>query len=100
MRMRHLIKIQQDTSNDTDEAETWTTWKNDVPANVTDVRGIEKLRGVQIAADVDAVIETRWYRNLTPKMRIVHDTRTYDIKSALDKDGRQRYLMIQATEVQ
>ena len=99
-KMRHLILIQEDTSDDSDEGEDWNTWRNNVPAMVTDVRGMERVRGQQVQADVDVLIETRYSSQITPKMRVKHDGRTYDIKAALDKDGLKRFLVIQGAEVQ
>jgi SPP1 family predicted phage head-tail adaptor len=60
----------------------WTLFESKVRANVRDIRASERLRGEQVAATIQTVVQIRYSTkraNVTPQMRIKHGTRTLNI---------------------
>lgn len=74
--------------------EVATVW-----ASVTAVSGTEYKRGIQVEAGVTTIVEMRYRKDVTSKMRLVHDGRTLNIERATDPEGRRIRLVCQCKEV-
>lgn len=98
---RHRVNIKQDTSADGEVDPTYATLWKEVPCNIVPVTGGENYRGKQLQAETQYVIETRYYSGIAPNMIAVNtlDSTQYLISKLIDVNGRQRFYMIEATEV-
>jgi SPP1 family predicted phage head-tail adaptor len=89
-KLRQRIKIQKYTAGRdsfggeepvwTDVAEVW--------ARVSPVSGKEFFASAQVNAEVTTKITMRYIKGITPKMRVVFDSRSFDIVSVLDFEER------------
>ena len=70
---------------------------DEVWANVKLLGGREREDGRSVT-DLFAEITIRYRSDITPKMRVLHDSNVYEINDVRDMDGRKRYLIIKATE--
>jgi len=99
--MRHRIDWQRDISEDGDVDPNYDTFIRNMPCNIVPVRGMEKYRGRQLMSETSYVIETRYYQEILDTSLVCVNSVSgtlYTINSAIDVDGRQRFMMIQATE--
>ena len=99
MNFQHRITIVSDTSTASELDATYGTFLADVPCNVVPVNGGERYRGVQLQAETNIVIETRYYDGILPNMRATNGSSTYLFKKVIKRHGRTRFLLIEATEV-
>ena len=100
-RMRQKVTIQQ--LADTQDAqggrsETWTTYQ-EVWAAITPLRGREYFAADQAQSRVTHTIRCRWLTGVTPKMRIVLDSRTFRIQSAINEEERDIILLLMCEEI-
>ena len=77
------------------ETETWTEFATVWPEKV-DVKARERFTAQQEIADETTRFRMRWLTGITPKMRIVHDGKTYDIEGIAEL-GRRVGMEITAT---
>jgi SPP1 family predicted phage head-tail adaptor len=102
-RLRHRIAIQEqvETQNSTTGAMS-IAWENvmldsdtelsAVPAEVLTGAGREFDQAGAIQGEIAARINLRWFPDLTQSMRIVWDTKIFNIRSIeTDLTGRQEY---------
>lgn len=88
---RHHVTIQRpDTTLDANGqvVPTWSTLHTDVPASITDTAGGETVRGKQMQAGVDALIEFVYLAGIDPKDRITFGSRTFNVERIDDTDLR------------
>lgn len=82
-----------------DETVTWTTLR-DVWARVSPVRGREAFAGGVSLADTDTRIIVRsapdLQTNLTPKWRVLHRSRAYNVYSVAESDMGREYIELLA----
>lgn len=102
-RLRHRVAIQEqiETQNSTTGAMSiaWedvvldsNTILDNVPAEVLTGAGREIDQAGAIQGEIAARINLRWFPGLTQAMRIVLDTKVFNIKSIeTDLTGRQEY---------
>ena len=91
-RLRHSIVIQEVIESRSDSGEVVETWvpfatvfaAKDMP------RGKEAFIADQITDTTKTLFRIRYLAGVKPKMRIVHDCDTWDIK-AVTYDNRQTY---------
>jgi SPP1 family predicted phage head-tail adaptor len=91
--LRHQVQIQQliEVSDTFGGAGTqqWQTvpgglvWGAVEPASVR-----EYITAQQMAAEATTTIRIRYHPGITPKMRVLYGTRTYDIQGIIDVDER------------
>lgn len=65
---------------------------------VVPMSGREYEESQKLRAETTYKISTRYFPNITPDMRILHDNREFEIVSVLDLDGRHEELQIIAVE--
>ena len=101
-KLRHRIQIQHKTDVINEiggNAPTWATFLT-IYANVLPANGREIFNAQQVVADVTHHIQIRRQTTaITPAHRIQHKSRTFEIKSVIEKDERLREQMIMAKEV-
>ena len=77
------------------ETETWSEFKS-VWAEKVDIKARERFAAQQDIAEETTRFRLRWLEDVTPKMRIVLDGKTYDIEGIAEL-GRRAGLEITAT---
>ena len=85
-RLRHLIRIEREVEpRDADDmggyALAWETVVDLLPAAIDPLRGQEAIAGQQIEAQLTHKITTRYYPGIQPDMRVVFDSRIFNIRS-------------------
>lgn len=98
--LRHRITIQRAT--ETQDAfgavvQTWSTFAT-LWAGVEALSGREFFAAQQVNAQVSHRIRIRYLSGVTPKMRVVFGSRTFNIEVVMD-DGRRRELQLLVSEV-
>ncbi len=99
--LRHRVTIQQKSvTQDTYGAavETWTALAM-VWASVEPLQGKEYFSSQQMVAQVDHRIRIRYRAGITPAMRLVWGSRTFDIQAVIEPETRQRELQLMCREV-
>lgn len=98
---RHRVRIDQKarSQNPTTGAitETWSTFRESVPARIRALSGRELLAAQAMNAEVTTAIEIRWLRGVTATMRVVNthdDDRTYAIRAVLPDETQRRELRL------
>lgn len=104
-KLRHRITIQ--TNAPTQDGigypvESWSAITNgEMYANVVPLRGREYMEAKALQDEHTAVVTIR-YRDdvaITPLLRVLHGSVTYDVMSVVDVGGRQRMLELMCREV-
>lgn len=102
-RLRHRVAIQEQVeTQDSNTGAISIAWENvmldsdtelnAVPAEVLTGAGREMIEGAAVQGEIAARINMRWFPGLTQAMRIVWDTKVFNIKSIeTDLTGRQEY---------
>lgn len=99
--LRHKITIQQFilTKNTNGfEIMTWVDYKK-LWVSKRSLGGKEYYSAAAVKAETDVAFGGRFVKGITPQMRIVEGTQIYNVKSALDSDGKRKTLNIVASEV-
>lgn len=99
--LRHRVTIEQPVVAQDEHGqpiETWATFRKRVPAQVEGVSGSEGARGEQVLPTVTDLVRLRYLDGVTPRMRVVHDTRVLNIEQAIDPSGHRRELHLQCKE--
>ena len=99
--LRHKVTIQ--TMTDGKDAvgsptETASTLAK-VWAAITPLNAGEVFRADHFEGDVTHRIRLRYRAGITPKMRVIYGSRTFDIRSVLNVDERNRELELAVTEI-
>lgn len=99
--LRHRVTIQQATETQNSYGEIVQTWTTVATVwGAIEARGMrESFTASQQFATADHVITIRHRSDVTPKMRLVYGSRTFDIEGAVDPDGRKRELRLYVREV-
>jgi len=98
---RNRITIEQESSTQDELGQpvpTWTTVAANLPAEILGVGGGETIRGQQVDAGITSVVTIRYRSGLSPKMRIVHNSRNLNIAKVNDPDGFRRELLLHCSE--
>ena len=99
--MDRKINIEQNTpvQNSFGEMEdAWAVFVQDVPANVQPIKGVETFDLDQVVATADTKFKIRYRSDLDNKMRIIYESREYDIHSIIEL-GRREGLELMASVV-
>jgi len=101
-KLRHRVTIQKVTvTQDADTGEVSETWSTlgQVWAEVAPLSGRELFAAQQVEAQVSHQVTTRYRGDVTPNMRISHNSRTLNIESVINPGERNRELQLLCTEV-
>jgi SPP1 family predicted phage head-tail adaptor len=100
--LRHRVTIQSKgtpaRNSYGEEVITWAT-EATVWGAVEPLRGREFLEGKREGAEVTTRIRIRHRDGITPEMRAVWGSHTYDIVSVIDLEGREREIHLMCREV-
>lgn len=96
-----LVTFQRASESSNSLGEPVQTWADicDAMAAVAGIRGTERFSALQVRAEVDHRFWTDWrpdLADLSPKDRIVHNGRAFDIASVVNIDERNMDLEIVA----
>lgn len=101
--MREVIHLQAQTTVQDATGQPRLVWGDLATrrAEKTATPGSEVWAGGQRAGRVPTVFRIRYPRELdvTPKLRLVHRQRVYDVVSAIDPDGRRVDLLLTCDEL-
>ena len=102
-KLRKLITIQQQSATSNDEygaqVVTWSSVGVDRWADVEPLRGREYFAGHQFQSVVDTRFILRYVAGITPKMRILYNSLSYNIESIINVGERDRELHIMCSRI-
>lgn len=98
--LRHRITIQSFTKVADGQGGYTTTWADvkTVWAKIENVTGVEKVFAQRLDTNYDHKITIRYTTGISPKMRIVFDSRIFQIHSVSKVDERRWFTEILAIE--
>ena len=99
--LRHTVSIEKpvETTNAYGEREvTWVAHKSDWRASIEPLAGRELWQAQQVQADVSHRVRIRYVAGVTPRMRIVFGTRTFQISSITNTEERNVELVLLCRE--
>lgn len=98
--LRHPITVQTLTATPDDmggETRSWgthvTSWAEIVPAGAK-----ERWFGDQIEANISHRVTMRFQSGITPKMRVLFESRVFQIRGVVNRDERSIYLDLMCEE--
>lgn len=98
-KLRHRVTIQSKSATQNSYGEEVITWSTlaTVWAAVEPLSGREWLEGRQVTAEVTTRIRIRRRGDVTPEMRVVYGSKTYDIMAVIEieEQRREEHLMCQ-----
>ena len=101
--MRHLVTIQAPPAGTPDsfgqDTGSATTVASNVWASVEPLEGREFEQAQRIVAQVTHKITIRGRTGVSPKQRVVHKGRTFEIGAVINPDERLRKLVLLCVEV-
>jgi len=94
--LRHRVTIQEPVETKGQLGDTEQTWsdRDTVWAAIEPVRGDERFSLMQEKATIDTKITMRAVSYLTPKMRLLHNERIFDIEAIVDVGTRGREMEV------
>jgi SPP1 family predicted phage head-tail adaptor len=100
--LRHIVEIQQSalTVNASGEpVRGWTTVHQDW-ASIEPQAGREFIEAMAMGAEHTAIVRMRFVAGITPRMRMMHDAKAYEIKSVADLGGlgRETVLIVESSD--
>ena len=99
-KLRHFVTIQEatETANSYGEIErTWATFKKRW-ANIRPLSGRERWAAQQVQANLSHEVLIRYTKDVTPKMRISYNSRTFEIGTVINVDERGAWMRLLCTE--
>ena len=100
--LRHVATIQENDPTAVNAAnervDSWVTFEAGVRCSVKELSGRELEFAARRVANVTHSVAMRYRSGVTPRMRIVWDSRTLNIEAALDPEGLQRELNLLCVE--
>lgn len=100
-RLRHRVELQTNTPTTDafgDPVPDWSTYAT-VWASVEPLEGAELVRFQQVQAETTTRVRLRHHSRLTPDDRIVHDSRTLQVLSVINRADRNIELELLCKEV-
>jgi SPP1 family predicted phage head-tail adaptor len=100
--LRHVIKLQKrsETRNAFGEPiVSWTDTSSSVRANVVPLSGSETFNDPQMTSQEVKEFHFRYRSGVSPKDRIIYDSKAYNIEEIIDEDERRRKLIVTAIKV-
>jgi len=99
--LRHRVVIQQATTTHDEYNQPIQTWQDFVTvwAKVEDLSGREYFAAQEReSAEVKTRVTIRYRTDVQPNMRVVSGSRTFEIVSVIEPDGRKRELQLMCRE--
>jgi len=100
-KLRHPIEIQYDNGSQNSFGQQIPDWTKlvDWHASIEPLQGNELWRAQQVNAEVSHRVRMRYRASITPRNRIVFDSRNFDILAVLNHDEKNRELELLCKEV-
>jgi SPP1 family predicted phage head-tail adaptor len=98
--LRNYITIQQKTlkeNSNLEKIESWATFAT-VWAEILPLTGREFWASKQVNSEVTGKIRIRYLSGVTSKMRVIEDSKTYEIEAVIDTDNRHEELILLVKE--
>lgn|SRR4030065_1640189 len=98
--LRNYITIQQPTESQDANLElilTWSTFAT-VWASIEPLIGREFYAARQVNAELTGKISLRFINGITAKMRVLYDSKTYNIEAVIDVENRHKELILLVKE--
>jgi len=98
--LRNYVIIQSATESFNSSGElilTWATFAT-VWAEIVPLVGREYFASKQVNAEVSAKVRLRYTAGITPEMRIIDGTKTYQIEAVINIDNRNKELVLLVKE--
>jgi len=75
------------------ETNTWQDVHTNIPCGVTFIKGGEVWESVQDVGNLTTDFKIRYIAGITPRMRLVFEGETYDIKRVIEITRRKGYVI-------
>ncbi len=101
-KFRKIITIQQQSATQDEYGAQVITWSSvgvDRCANVQPLQGREYFAGQQFQSKIDTRFILRYVAGITPKMRILYNSLSYNIESIINVGERNRELHIMCSRI-
>lgn len=100
-RLRHRVVLQRPVRGNDEGGTATITWEPIAPvfAAIEALSGSELERSDGLAARATHRVTLRYRADVSPDMRIILGARTFEIRAALDVDGRKRWLQCHCEEL-
>jgi SPP1 family predicted phage head-tail adaptor len=97
----HRITLQKKFTTKDPEGLPLETWQNiaTIWAAIEPLRGREYFQAATVKSQNMTRFTTRYRKGITSEMRILYDSKLYDIQSIIDVEGRHQQLELMAKEV-
>jgi len=97
---RHRVTIQQPTETLDALGEPMTTWATYAErwSSIEPTTGSESVIAYQVGATANVKMRMRYTPSITPKMRAVYGSRTFQILAVLDMDDRRAETTLMCVE--
>jgi len=98
--LRHRVTIQAKSITQNGFGEPVETWSDvaTVWASVQPLAGREYFQAQQIKADITLRIRMRYRSGIQPAMRLLFESRVFEIQAVIDPDERHRELELLCAE--
>jgi SPP1 family predicted phage head-tail adaptor len=99
-KLRHVVIVQERTETrqpDGSYAPTWSTFAT-LRAAVEPLRGQEYFAAHQLQASTNVRIRVRYVSGVTTKMRVLFESRYFEIEGIIDPEMRHRELQLMCVE--
>jgi SPP1 family predicted phage head-tail adaptor len=103
-KLRHLVTIQQKVAGSPDQTaegapdSDWSAVASNVWAVVEPLSGRELFAAQQFASEVTTRIRIRYRSGITAAMRVVFESRNYNVRYVMDPDERHKELHLLCTQ--
>lgn len=98
--LRHRVRIQQLVQTGDGMGGIMETWQDVavVWAAVEPLQGRELFEAQQVRAELSHRVRLRYRPDIAPKMRLIHKGRVFHIESVINRDERNRELVLLCAE--
>lgn len=100
-RLRHRVLLQRPVRNDDEGGAATISWEDIaiVSAAIEAMSGSERELSDGLAARTSHRVTLRYRADVSPDARLVAGARIFEIRAALDVDGRKRWLQCHCEEL-
>ncbi len=98
--LRHRVTIQEEVRVVDAEGDTTRTWTDVATTSVKiePLKGLERLRAMQIEDSVTHKVTMRYRSGVIAAQRLVFGTRTFNIRSVINREERNLWLELMVDE--
>lgn len=99
-KLRYLITLQSEGGSRDAGGGIVSSWStvDSVYADIRPVSGQERYRQGKVQETITHDIRIRYRTDITASNRVSYDSRTFNIKTVINEDERDRYLLLKCSE--